>query len=369
MANQQLVVGLDIASDGDQSVIRWSRQLMIEALNKTYLAKFLGDSPNSMIQRLLDLNREPGDSIKFDLLAQLAGYGVNANTALLGAEQTLTYYQDEVFLNQKRQAHGRYRLSQQRTVHNLRADAMTNLTDFFARVFDEYLMAWFCGEAGASGTGTLEDDMVEFLPGTGGVTAQDANHLLDYSEDATTTKTFAANGLAIIDELKWMAKSAAVPIQPLRIEGGEYYVMFINNNSAYGLQQNSSWITAQQTAQPRSPRNPVFTGALGMWNGVVLHYSAHLPEVAVTGADHDNYSVICGKQAAVVALGNAFGQLDQEKVPTNNAVGIPFAWHEERTDYGNIMGIAASAVFGIKRTIFNSESFASIASITNDAEI
>jgi len=54
-----------------QTVKIWSSLTFREALKQTLFSKFLGTGKKSIIQRLTELEKNAGDTVKFDLLMQM----------------------------------------------------------------------------------------------------------------------------------------------------------------------------------------------------------------------------------------------------------------------------------------------------------
>lgn len=50
----------------------------------------------------------------------------------------------------------------------------------------------------------------------------------------------------------------------------EFYVMFVGTNSARHIKNDANWAAARKDALERGKTNPIFTGALGFWDGVLL---------------------------------------------------------------------------------------------------
>jgi N4-gp56 family major capsid protein len=92
-------------------------------------------------------------------------------------------------------------------------------------------------------------------------------------------------------------------------------------------------------------KNPIFTGALGMYNGVVLHESTRVPAAPTNG--NVRRAVLLGAQAGVMAFGRGYGK-------------NTYSWEEEMFDYGNQLGVAAGSIAGMTKTRFNGSDFASI---------
>jgi N4-gp56 family major capsid protein len=70
-------------------------------------------------------------------------------------------------------------------------------------------------------------------------------------------------------------------IRPMMISGRPYYGCVIHPYQVYDLQGSQQWELAMREAQVRGPENPLFTGALGIWNGVIIY--SH--DKVITGSD------------------------------------------------------------------------------------
>ena len=55
-------------------------------------------------------------------------------------------------------------------------------------------------------------------------------------------------------------------------------------------------------------------------------------------------------------MGNAYDHIEQTRVGKDNLM----SWYEEIDDYGNEKGISTGCIFGINKSVFNSEDFATI---------
>lgn len=69
------------------------------------------------------------------------------------------------------------------------------------------------------------------------------------------------------------------PLLPVRTEQNEnmgyyddveFFVMFVGTNSARHIKNDANWEAARLEALERGKTNPIFTGALGFWDGVLL---------------------------------------------------------------------------------------------------
>lgn len=357
------------------AVKRWSKLLTKEALGRTWLRKFMGTTPNSIIQIHRDLEKERGDVVKFDLLTLLdkTNYGRPGGAALIANEVALAYYQDSVQIDQLRQGVIYNSMSQQRTLHDLRNDAKEALADWWARVLDQFMFAQLAGTgAGNAGleailTGGVADTDFLGCP----LTAVDANHLLDATAGAMT--------LSRITQLRERAKvgpgGTDYIIRPIRTEDGEdIYVLVLHPAQITSLKNEANgWRAFVQNARERGTSNPLFTGAIGMWDGVIVYESNYVPRgadaagryvLAAEGANN-NYALFLGAQAGHIAFGNPYSKLNRMR-DIGETTEL-FTFTEDVTDYGEKTGVGSASIFGMKRAIFNAKTYAVQLLVTTDA--
>ncbi|HUT76408.1 MAG TPA: DUF4043 family protein [Polyangia bacterium] len=342
----------NVATGDPQAVKIWSKALQIAAIQKTFYSKFAGTSSNMPFQVYTDLSKGSGDRIYYDILAQMTGYGVNKNVALIDAvagistqESNVSFAQDSIMVEQKRLAHAWFRMASQRTHHDLLKAAMTNLSDRWATIMDRHAAAHLVGmltELDTNGQAAVTDIGLH----TEAVRVHDANHI----ENVGVTAAFTT---AHLNRARWKAETMTIPntIKPINVDGNTTMVALIRPEQAVSLQADSNWITAQSNAGDRGATNPLFSGMLGSWNGIAVHVWQYLP-YATTAAPLRRFGILLGQQALAVAFGNAFDTLDQEKYGKD----FVFAFvPREQTDYGQIKGMSAGCVFGMRRTMFNTD--------------
>jgi N4-gp56 family major capsid protein len=156
--------------------------------------------------------------------------------------------------------------------------------------------------------------------------------------------------LTFIDTAVEKAKLAKNALRPIRIGGKSYYAMFLHPYQVTSLRTNTStgqWQDIQKSVIQggNSEDNPIFTGALGVYNGVVLHESVRIP----TSPNNSSVkrAVLCGAQAASIAFGRGYGK-------------NTFSWKEELFDYDNQLGVAAGAQAGMVKTRFDGSDYGTV---------
>ena len=336
--------------NSSETVKLWRKKLAREALKATWFGKFIGDSSDDLVQVIDETKKSAGDRITVILRMQLTGDGVLGDGTLEGNEEALTTYTDNLFIDQLRHAvRSAGKASDQRISFSVREEAMMGLKDWWAGRLDTAFFNQICGNTAQTDTR---------YTGNNATIAPDSAHV--YRPNSRANDQSLTTGdemtLPLIDVLVGMAKLMTPVIRPLKVNGEDKYVMFLHTNQVTQLRTNTStgqWLDIQKAAitGDGSKGNPIMTGALGEYNGVVLHESTRvtLGVNSSTGVAVSNTrrAVLCGAQAATVAFGQ--GQSFEE-----------FDWNEELFDYGNQLGVESGCIFGIKKLRFNSADFGTI---------
>lgn len=326
----------------------WSKKLFQEALKKTWASKFMGKGSSSLIQIKDETSKGPGDKITVGLRMQLSGDGTQGDGTLEGNEEALTTYSDAIYIDQLRHAvRSSGKMSEQRVPFSVREEARAGLEDWWAARIDTWFFNQICGYTAQADTR---------YTGNQAAIAPDTSHRVfatgsaDETVNASTSSTFNIN---YIDKCIERAHTLTPMIRPLMVEGEEKYVMFLHPYQVYDLRTSTSsgqWLDIQKAAMAGSAagKSPIYTGALGEYNGVVLHEAVRVAQGvhSSTGAAQTSTrrAVFCGAQAAVLAYGQ--NSSDQE-----------MTWVEELFDYGNQLGVSAGMIAGLKKTVFNSADF------------
>jgi N4-gp56 family major capsid protein len=111
---------------------------------------------------------------------------------------------------------------------------------------------------------------------------------------------------------------------------------------------DTNWATAQREAKERGDENPIFTGAAGIWDGLVLHEHEYCEIDDDAGASSNvpwGKVEILGAQSLVVADGGKGGKRPEII--------------QEEFDYKKEVGYAVEMITGVARSSFNSLEFGS----------
>ncbi len=365
-----MATGNTVSTDALRPEI-WSKDLYQDVEDGLYFVKngMMGKDTNNVIQLKDELSKEKGDTITMGLTTKMSGNGVTGDSELEGQEEVISPYSEAIAISQKRFAvRLTGRLDEQKNGFDMRKDAKDKLA-IRLQEFIEMQMFLKLGGLGIatltdiSGTVVSADYAWSNTPDTISATDTAAGYGARY---ICADYTNGADGLAateiitpeLISRARIKAMVAAPKIQPLRIDGKNYYVLFVHPYQAFDIKRSAEWTQAQREAQARGKDNPIFTGALGVWDSVILHEHEYAPwlDISVVGysftatATGTQYgadcarALLCGRQAAVFA-----------KCKNDNA------WVEETFDYKNKVGFGTGLIGGIQKVMFNSKEYGVVA--------
>lgn len=314
--NYQLFTDTEVPTNLVQKA--WAKQLWKEAETESFFDKFTGEGPNYIIQKVNDLRKEAGDQITIALMMKLAGNGITGEDDMLeGHEEQLITKDFSVTVNLIRNAvrlHGS--LTEQKTQIALRTAAKDALKVWLAEKNEKDTFA--------------------------ALTASPTTGRVIYAGKRTSEATVTATDVFttdIISAARRKAMLATPKIRPVNVKGKNYYVMVIDSYQARDLKNDEKWLAAQQHANLRGEDNPIFTGALGVYDGVILHEHENVVRTA-TGASgaYVGHALLLGCQAGVLAVA---------KEPN---------WKEKAFDYDDKVGFACGMIRGIAKSVYQDAS-------------
>lgn len=347
----------------------WSNELMDDAQQDVEnIFQFKGEEANNVIQVSRELAKKKGDKQNFGLRTRLKGNGVTGDDELEGNEEAMSTYNESVEIDQIRHAvRLKGKLDDQKVTYDQIEEGREGLRTWLV----EFLAHQIVHKLGGVTNTTLVDTEGEVVSARA-LWSNTADYIPDADEAAGIGNRYlCANAggtdaltaadkmtLDLVTKIKTKAKLSNPRIQPLVIDGKKYYVLYLHPLQVRDIKLSSDWKTAQQNAQARAASNPVFTGVLGEWDGVLLMENEYMPwlDVSVAGNSFRGPAVgtdcavdcaralLCGRQAAVMA-----------------EVSNPKALVVKRFDYDNKDGVAVSFIGGVQKTMFNSKEFGVIA--------
>lgn len=303
----------------------WAKKVWHEGVKDSYFDKFIAMDGSNVVHQNKDLTNVKGDSVVFGLMMNLNGPGVEGNQKLSGAEDTLNIYDFTVQTKLIRNAVSRFEADDQKSQFDMLKEIKIALKQWLADWLDNKLISELSFTASSSKEAV-------YASAAGTLSSITANDKL------TTT---------IISRAKRKAMLHAPKVQPIKVDGMDKYIMLVSPWAARDLKDDPKWLAAQQNANIRGSKNPIFTGALGEYDGVIL-YEYERVSNQTNGAASANvcYNLLLGKQAACFA------------------VARPAKHIEQTDDYGNIAGNGIAFYGEVKRTKFNNKDYGSIQVLT-----
>ena len=309
----------------------WAKQLYADVMADLYFENhgFIGEGPGSIIQKKTELSKQAGDTITFGLTYKLSGNGVSGDSTLEGSEEAITGHDMSVTVNQLRNGvRLAGRMEEQKAPYNMRQDAKDKLKTWMS----EKIEKTFFTTLGTSPSSTRR-------------VLTSADHSSIGTLDNTDLVT-----CEFISRAKRVAQLASPKIRPVRIKGKDHFVLVLHPYAARDLKKDSTWLAAQEYANVRGEDNPLFSGAIGMWDGVIVHEH----DMVLTGTDgaasaRVGYNLFLGQQAGVWAVAEE-----------------PY-WREKEFDYENQIGFATGIIHGFAKTTFNSVDYGMVTIVSSAA--
>lgn len=292
----------------------WAKKVWHEGVKDSYFDKFTAMDGSNVVHQNKDLTNVKGDSVVFGLMMNLTGSGVEGNRQKLsGAEDTLNIYDFTVQTQLVRNAVSRFEADDQKSQYDMLKEIKVVLKQWLSDWLDNKLIS-----------------KLSYNPSNGEVL---------YASAAGTQSSITANDkltTTIISRAKRKAMMHAPKVQPIKVDGMNKYIMLVSPWAARDLKDDPKWLAAQQNANVRGSKNPIFTGALGEYDGVIL-YEYERVQTGNIGASSANVcqNLLLGKQAACFA------------------VARPAKHIEQTDDYGNIAGNGIAFYGAVEKTKFN----------------
>lgn len=294
----------------------------------------MGTSSNNLIQVFDDTSKGAGDRIRIPLRMQLSGRGVGETEALEGNEESLSVYNDDVLINDMAHAvRMKVTIDAQRVPFSVREEARLGIQDWYADRIDQAVANQLTGNTAVSDT--LYTGLNAALAPSSG-TGTDRRWIIreqdtetDHASEASlsTSDTFS---LRLLDRAVSIAKTTSPLIRPIKVGSQSFYVCFLHPFQVRDLRTQTNtgdWLDIQKAAMAGGDvnDNPIFTGALGVYNGVVLHEWTRLPNGIGANSANTRRAVFCGAQAVSLAWGQGFSEAPKyiEDLIGRSVVGEP----------------------------------------------
>ncbi len=349
----------------------WEEKLYDDVMATMFFTEnnMMGEDENNVIQVKSGLNKSKGDTVTFELTTRMSGNGVDGDDELEGNEEAISAYSESISINQKRfGVRLKGALDEQKNSYNMREDAKNKLK---IRLQEFMELQFFLKLTGVNNTTVTDINGVvvgtdcawsntpDYYPDADTAAGYGARYLCaDYTNGADSLAATDLLTPALISRARVKARTANPKIVPLKVDGKNYFVMFIHEWQAYDLKQNATYAQAQREAAERGKNNPIFTGALGVWDNVIIHTHENVQFLDISVALHSWRGTATGTDYSAV---DAFGAI----LCGRQAIGMvkcnyKKGWVEKSFDYENKTGFATGFMGGIQKIMFNSKEYGCI---------
>ncbi|MDH2313337.1 N4-gp56 family major capsid protein [Methylobacterium brachiatum] len=345
----------------------WSKKLAVEANKALDVDPLIGEGDGSIIQKKTELSKGNGDKITFALRMQLNGDGFTSSDVAEGNGEQLGTNSDSITIDELGHVVGvksKNTIDAQRVPFDMREQARSGLADWFMLRKAVTVFNHLCGATPIN----FRPNALKYS-GNNAITAPSAGRIIR-ANGKTAGNLVQADfmTLGMIDAMVEVAKTGGsaglVSMRPVVIDGGKYFVLYLHSTQVTSLRTNTSagqWLDIQKAAMAgmQSSKSPIFSGALGMYNGVILRESQQVTQgVSADGKSfvpNTRRAVLLGAQAATIAYGKAGGD-------------TTYRWNEELYDHKRNLEVSAWSIWGVKKTSFNGADFSCIVAETYAAD-
>jgi N4-gp56 family major capsid protein len=324
---------------------RWAKLMMSQFMMDVLFFRFASKDETSMIQILDDLQKHAGDNVTYGISDLMSGPGVLDLNTLTGNEESPITFGDSLFIHEL--AHAILLagpISDQRILFDRRKTGRNRLSDWYAARTDH------SGANQLAGYTPQTDTRFTGLQATIATSRQILPAGIADAANLTSANTF---DITLIDTAEQKAKALTSGIRPVKVGGRSFYILMMHVTQATDMRKNTSvgqWLDIQKAAMTGGDvgDNPIFWESLGMYHRTLIHENSRVTNSvanAGTAVANTKRALFAGAQAAVLAFGRS--QNDSQK----------FRWLEELRDFGRQIGIGVSAIWGLKKVVFNSVDF------------
>lgn len=361
---------LDLAND-PKACEDYSARMFEDSITASYFGNNLMDRgkwPQAPVQLLTEPTRENEGWISYDLDAPLQGQGGYGDDKL--EPESLDEHRDKIYIGKVRCVYKDSRITSLQQVR-------TFLVKKYKRLCVQLSMLALSGRRGAVNADVLEPDVFSVCEKNRVFTEPDSDHIFyGYGNDDKSVATLDESDTLTLAKIKELRTYAAVmgndgggegvvPLRPLEVNGGEYYVLLLHPDSVADLREDlrknfrkstnkDPWQSieeeARKAAEAVGSKSPIFKKALGMIDNILLHEHPSVPlfnDGGPTGNAPWSRAFLLGRQALIWGFGGA--------QPGR------FYWRKGTDAYGKRPGIAAYTWLGVKRATFKGKALGMIA--------
>lgn len=301
--------------------IAFEEKILREAIKDSFFDRFTSTKENSIVQLKTNLEKDYGDKIQFGLVKRLAGDGVEGDAILEGNEEALSTYDYDLSLNQYRHAvRDKGRLSSKRPMFSVSEVSKERLKGWASEKIDKLHF-----EAAGLTSASNDPAVILYPNAASGAFSGKTSYSAALADANPTNSKLTPN---FIMALKAWAKTGGNysqnPIAPIKVDGRDHWVLLVNPDNLYDLKTDSNFRNSMLYAQERGKDNPLFRGAVAVWDDIIIHehVNCYATSGSGSGAVTTPYAkcALLGQQALLFAMGRK-EEIVQETFDYQNQIG------------------------------------------------
>ncbi len=341
---------------------KWINKFVFDYVSGSGFKKYMGTDESSIIRVINEL-KNGGEVVNIPLAGQLRGAGVTGDSTLVGNEEAMGLYTDQVRVSLFRNAVAFTDAQTFKTELDLFNAARKRLKDWSANKLRNDIVSAL-GSVIIKGTADSDGFTLDSAVDYASATATQRNNFLVNNTDriimgvnsgtnktsgvmATALATLASPTDKITAAMLSRAKRAALktgatsgtsitPYQSDDDSGENWFVYFAPSEQFRDLLTDTAILEAYRHAAEKGKNNRLFTSGDIIFEGIIVK---EVPQISVlTGAGNScdvAVGYLCGQSAISVAYG-------QDPTPVSDV-----------TDYGYKKGCGIKEIRGVKKTSFN----------------
>ncbi|MFW9625377.1 MAG: DUF4043 family protein [Sulfurospirillum sp.] len=256
---------LDFLSDANTKVT-YSAEITKGITARSKLKPFIGigiDQTGAVIKSV-SKTCDVGEVVGIELQDELIESGATGNVTLDASSEELKNIKQFIKIDRFQHAvPSKGSVVTQRTANSFKANSKTALTNWGTRKFDKI------------GFSAMSADCTNIV--ACGHYADKTTVNITKTDVLTTADVEEAKRRALLGvDAEGKPVPPLVPVKTVQNENIgfyddiEYFIMYVGTNSARNIKNDPNWAEARREAYERGKTNPLFTGALGFWDGVLL---------------------------------------------------------------------------------------------------
>lgn len=327
----------------------WSKFLAKAERDSLDIAPLMGDDDNAIIHVKTETSKGSGDKVTFSLRARPTQDGITESETAEGNGESLSFYADSIFINElgcNMASRSENTIDAQRVPFDLRQQCKNAAADWWKDRKSASFFNHVCGNTAQTNTK---------YTGLNATTAPVGTTRQVWAGTATTDQGLTSSDiftLDLVDEAVEAARSGSNMVRPVMIGGQKKYVAYLHEAQVTSLRANAAngqWMDITKFAYSGVDvaKNPIYSGALGEYNGTILRRSQDVTlgcnsATATTAVSNVRRAVLLGAQAACCAYGMKNGGANK------------YRWNEELLDHKRKLEVSAFSIWGLKKAVFNS---------------